>query len=146
VYIPLPTVATLSPETGPAGDGTAVTITGANLGEASAVDFGSSSATSFTVDSQNSITAVSGGDGDRGCDRDHAGGHQPDRLGRPVQLCGIATDGRVTVALRWSLHSPDLHFTAPNCTGITAVHLGSQLAPSRILALIPEGLLEKRWI
>lgn len=58
-YVAAPTVTGVSPETGPALGGSTVTITGTNLAEATAVDFGSSSATSVVVDSQNSITAVS---------------------------------------------------------------------------------------
>ena len=59
-YVLPPTVTSISPETGPAAGGTAVTITGTNLAEAgTAVHFGSSSAASITVDSQSSITAVS---------------------------------------------------------------------------------------
>ena len=58
-YEPPPTVTGVSTETGPAAGGTSVTITGTNLAEAPAVDFGSSSATSVVVNSSNSITAVS---------------------------------------------------------------------------------------
>jgi len=58
-YVPPPTVTGVSPETGPAAGGTTVTITGSNLAEATAVGFGSSSATSVVVNSDNSITAVS---------------------------------------------------------------------------------------
>lgn len=57
-YVPPPTVTGVSPETGPAAGGTAVTITGTNLAEATAVRFGSSNASSIAVNSENSITAV----------------------------------------------------------------------------------------
>jgi hypothetical protein len=57
-YVPPPTVTGVSPETGPAGGGTTVTITGTNLAEPSAVRFGSSNASSVAVNSENSITAV----------------------------------------------------------------------------------------
>ncbi len=40
-YVPAPTVTNVSPSAGPTGGGTSVTITGTNLGGASAVDFGS---------------------------------------------------------------------------------------------------------
>jgi hypothetical protein len=50
-------VGAVSPSSGPAGGGTQVTISGANLKRASAVSFGSTSA-SFTVDSPSSITAT----------------------------------------------------------------------------------------
>jgi hypothetical protein len=55
----LPNVTGLSPGGGPKTGGTTVTITGAGLGEASAVRFGSAEAASFQVNSPTSITAVS---------------------------------------------------------------------------------------
>jgi hypothetical protein len=58
-YEPPPTVTGVEPNHGPAAGGTSVTITGANLTGASAVRFGSTSATSFKVNSDTSITAVS---------------------------------------------------------------------------------------
>jgi alpha-tubulin suppressor-like RCC1 family protein len=56
---PPPTVTKIVPKTGPAGGGTTVTITGTDLNGASAVKFGSISASSFTVNSATTITAVS---------------------------------------------------------------------------------------
>jgi alpha-tubulin suppressor-like RCC1 family protein len=56
---PPPSVTGLSPSQGPQQGGSAVTISGANLGEATAVNFGTNPASSFTVDSASSITAVS---------------------------------------------------------------------------------------
>jgi hypothetical protein len=57
-YVPPPTVKALSPERGPTAGGTSVTITGTALAAASAVRFGSVNAASFTVNSAESITAV----------------------------------------------------------------------------------------
>ncbi len=54
-----PTVSAISPEAGPQAGGETVTITGTELAEASAVTFGSTAAKSFTVNSNESITAVS---------------------------------------------------------------------------------------
>jgi hypothetical protein len=56
---PAPEVAKVAPKSGPTTGGTTVKITGSNLAEASAVRFGSVEATSFTVNSPSSITAVS---------------------------------------------------------------------------------------
>jgi alpha-tubulin suppressor-like RCC1 family protein len=53
-----PTVANVEANHGPPAGGTSVTITGTNLTGATAVKFGSRTATSFTVNSQTSITAV----------------------------------------------------------------------------------------
>ncbi len=56
---PAPTVTKVSPSTGFTGGGTSVTVTGTNLSGASAVKFGSTNATSYTVNSSTSITATS---------------------------------------------------------------------------------------
>jgi hypothetical protein len=56
---PAPTVKKLSVKTGPAAGGTTVTLTGTGFTGASAVRFGATDATSFTVNSATSITAVS---------------------------------------------------------------------------------------
>jgi YVTN family beta-propeller protein len=53
-----PTVSSISPASGPEAGGTSATITGTNFTGATAVDFGSTPATSFTVNSDTSITAV----------------------------------------------------------------------------------------
>ncbi len=58
VRLPPPTVTNVKPNQGPTTGGTSVEITGSNFTAASAVRFGSSSA-SFTVSSATSITAVS---------------------------------------------------------------------------------------
>lgn len=55
---PMPAVTGLSPEKGPAAGGNTVTITGANLEEASAVKFGSVLASEVRVLSPTSVTAV----------------------------------------------------------------------------------------
>ena len=54
-----PAVNQVSPMEGPLEGGTSVTITGLNFTNASAVTFGSTAATSFTVNSSTSITAIS---------------------------------------------------------------------------------------
>jgi hypothetical protein len=53
-----PAVTSITPTRGPSGGGTPVTISGCNFTGASAVDFGTNAATSFTVNSDTSITAV----------------------------------------------------------------------------------------
>lgn len=54
-----PTVTALSPGTGPAAGGTSVAITGTNFTGVTGVSFGSTAASSFTVNSTTSITATS---------------------------------------------------------------------------------------
>ncbi|MGD0381748.1 MAG: IPT/TIG domain-containing protein, partial [Acidimicrobiales bacterium] len=53
-----PTVTSVSPSSGPTSGGTSVIITGTNFTGASAVDFGSTPATGFVVNSATSITAT----------------------------------------------------------------------------------------
>jgi hypothetical protein len=55
----VPTVTAVSPNGGPPAGGTSVTITGTNLTGASAVAFGGTAATQFTVNSATKITATS---------------------------------------------------------------------------------------
>jgi len=54
-----PTVTTVAPSTGPPGGGTIVTIIGTNFNGATAVTFGATKATFFTVNSSTSMTATS---------------------------------------------------------------------------------------
>jgi hypothetical protein len=58
-YMPRPTVTSVAPNLGPAGGGTAVTVTGTTFTPGTAVTFGSSSATGIIVNSSTSITAIS---------------------------------------------------------------------------------------
>jgi hypothetical protein len=58
-YVALPAVNEVSPSEGSVAGGTTVTISGKHIGEASAVKFGSVAAGSVTVNSPESITAVS---------------------------------------------------------------------------------------
>ena len=64
-YVPVPTVTALSPTSGPEAGGTTVTITGTHfqgfsgVGGVTAVKFGATDATSFTVSSDTSISAHS---------------------------------------------------------------------------------------
>jgi hypothetical protein len=53
-----PIVTGISPSVGPAAGGTGVTITGSNFTGATAVNFGATAATSFTVNSTTKITAI----------------------------------------------------------------------------------------
>ena len=57
--LPPPDVTGIAPATGPSTGGTTVTITGTNLANASAVDFGSVQLTSFLSDTANEITLLS---------------------------------------------------------------------------------------
>lgn len=56
---PPPTLTGVSPDTGAVGGGTSVTVTGSNLGSATAVDFGPGNPGTITADSSSSVTATS---------------------------------------------------------------------------------------
>src|SRR6266403_5517724 len=56
--VPSPSVTSISPNSGPTAGGTPVTITGNNFTGATAVRFGGTAATSFTVNSATAITAT----------------------------------------------------------------------------------------
>ncbi|MCX6953868.1 MAG: IPT/TIG domain-containing protein, partial [Verrucomicrobia bacterium] len=58
-FVAAPTIASLSPTSGLPAGGTSVTLTGTNLTGATAVNFGTTTATAYTVDSATSITATS---------------------------------------------------------------------------------------
>ena len=58
-YIAAPTVTGISPASGPPAGGTAVVITGTNLTAATAVKFGATNATGYTVNSATQVTATS---------------------------------------------------------------------------------------
>ena len=75
-FVPAPTIASLSPNSGTTLGGTTVTISGANLTGASSVTFGGVAATSFVVVSGTSITAVtpSGAEGAQDVSVTTAGG------------------------------------------------------------------------
>ncbi|WP_111619789.1 IPT/TIG domain-containing protein [Paenibacillus pabuli] len=57
-YIAMPTITSMSPTSGPTTGGTTVTLTGTNLTDATAVKFGATEATSYTVNSATQITAT----------------------------------------------------------------------------------------
>ena len=57
-YVPAPTVTAVSPASGSSLGGSTVTLTGTNFTGATAVTFGSTAATGFTVNSATQITAI----------------------------------------------------------------------------------------
>jgi len=94
---PPPKVTKIVPTSGPAAGGTSVTIVGSGFSGASAINFGATGAASFTVNSNNSITAVS-----------------------PAETSGIV-DLRVTAPGGTSalVTSDHFKFVAPTITGLS---------------------------
>jgi hypothetical protein len=91
--VPPPTIMALSPNSGPTGGGTVVTLTGTNFSGATRVAFGTATATAYNVASDTSITATAppGWYGGPYCDHGQRG---LDRLlGRPLQLRAHTTRG-----------------------------------------------------
>ena len=58
LYLPVPTITSVSPKAGPQAGGTKVTIVGAGLGSATALHFGAAAATGLTRVSVSELTAV----------------------------------------------------------------------------------------
>ncbi|OBT44743.1 hypothetical protein VE00_05310 [Pseudogymnoascus sp. WSF 3629] len=57
-FQPAPVISSITPTSGPTTGGTVVTITGADLIDTIGVNFGTTPATTFTVDSDNTVTAT----------------------------------------------------------------------------------------
>ncbi|MEV6326077.1 IPT/TIG domain-containing protein, partial [Nocardia sp. NPDC051787] len=57
-FVPAPTLGSVNPDSGPATGGNTVTLTGTNLTRTTAVRFGATPATSFTVVSSTEVTAI----------------------------------------------------------------------------------------
>lgn len=58
-YVAVPTVTSITPSSGPSTGGTAVAITGTGLSDVTAVTFGATAASGYTVNSPTQITAIS---------------------------------------------------------------------------------------
>jgi hypothetical protein len=128
---PLPTVTGLSPNNGPSGGGTSVTITGTNFTGATAVNFGASAAT-FTLNGPTSITATSPpGSGSVNVTVTTPGGTS---VAGGATLFAYATSGPAVTAVSPNTGPPgggtSVTITGTNFTGATAVSFGSTPATS----------------
>ncbi|MFJ3953849.1 beta strand repeat-containing protein [Streptomyces libani] len=142
VSAPVPVLTSVAPNSGPAAGGTTVTLTGAGLATTTAVRFGATPATSFTVVSDTHVTAVApAGTGTVQITATTPGGTSNGLSytysGAPA-LSGISpnqgsTSGGNTVTL-----------TGTNLTGATSVLFGATpgtsvtvVSPTQITAVVP---------
>ncbi|WP_245560280.1 IPT/TIG domain-containing protein, partial [Nocardia asiatica] len=113
-YIPAPALTLAAPTTGPEAGGTTVVITGTDLTGATAVNFGATPATSFTIDSPTQITATA-----------------PAGTGT-VQITTITTGGTSNGVAFTYIPAPALALavpsTGPESGGTTVVLTGTSLA------------------
>jgi IPT/TIG domain-containing protein len=109
-YLPAPVITAITPANGPVQGGNTVTLTGENFTSVAAVTFGSTPASSFTVVSGTTMTAVV------------PGGNPPG----PVQVTVATSSGTSNGFAYFSLTPPAVSTVAPNqgpTTGGTAVTL-----------------------
>jgi hypothetical protein len=119
-----PVVTGISPALGPATGGTQVTITGAGFTGATAVNFGNTPATSFSVVSDNQITATSpAGAGTVDVTVVTAGGTSATSSADEF-IYGLAVTG-LTPTLGSPAGGTQVTITGGGFTGATAVHFGS---------------------
>ncbi|WP_328327891.1 MULTISPECIES: IPT/TIG domain-containing protein [unclassified Streptomyces] len=143
-YAPTPTLTSIAPGQGPVSGGTTVILTGTGLTGATAVTFGSTPATSFTVNSATRITAVTpAGTGAVPVTVTTVGGTSGPvyffYLSAPALLAVSPTQGPVS-------GGTTVTFTGTDLTGATAVTFGSTPATSftvnsntQITAVTPAG-------
>ena len=108
-----------------------MTITGTSFTGATAVKFGTTAATTFTVNSSTSITATSpAGTGTVDVTVTTAGGTSPTSCGRPVHLRGAPTVTRSARPAARPPAGPSVTITGTSFTGATAVNFGPTAATS----------------
>ncbi|MES2835159.1 MAG: IPT/TIG domain-containing protein [Pseudomonadota bacterium] len=146
-YVPAPTVTSVSPTVGPTGGGTTVTITGANLLNATAVTFGATPATGFTVNGATSITATApAGTGTVDVRITTVGGTSATNAGDQFTYVAAPTVTSISPTAGPVGGGTAVTLTGTNFTGVTAVTFGATPAtgftfnsPTSITATAPAG-------
>ncbi|MGK8508114.1 beta strand repeat-containing protein [Nocardia asiatica] len=143
-YIPTPTLASATPDTGPETGGNTITLTGTNLTGTTTVTFDGTSATSFTVVSDTQITAVApAGTGPADITVTTTGG-----TSNPIGYTYIPAPTLASVAPGSGPETGGntVDFTGTGFTGATAVTFDGTAAvaftvisDSRITAVVPAG-------
>jgi hypothetical protein len=134
IFVPPPTVTSLTPTAGPSTGGTAVTITGTNFKGSNftttSVKFGSTTAASFTVTSSTTIKAVT---------KAHAAGTVTVSVTSAGGTATSATDFKFVAAPTITSFTPGtgttsggvtVTITGTNLTGATAINFGTTTAAS----------------
>ncbi len=129
-YVAAPTVTSITPSSGPTVGGTSVTIAGTNLTGASAVSFGGTAATTFTVDNANQITATAPAHAAGAVDVTvtTAGGTSATNLGDAFTYVAAPTVTSVTPSSGPTTGGTSVTIAGTNLTGASAVSFGGTAA------------------
>jgi alpha-tubulin suppressor-like RCC1 family protein len=144
---PCPGITSITPRIGRVRGGTSVTITGTNLSGATAVKFGANNATSFTVNSETSITAIApAGTGVADVRVSTAHGTSPEHGADQLTYKAGPVITKLTPNVGLTSGGTVVTITGANFTGTTAVAFGANSATSftvnsesTITAVAPAG-------
>jgi len=127
---PVPTVAAVSPASGPSSGGTKVTIMGSSFEGVSSVHFGSSAATSFIVESPETISAVApaGALGTVDVTVTAAAGTSPTGTADRFSYVGPPTVAKLSVKTGAGAGGASVTITGSNLQGATSVSFGGNAA------------------
>ena len=126
-----PAISAISPSAGPPTGGTLVTVTGFNFGATSAVMFGSTPASSFTVNSSTQITATSpAGSSYHNISVTNPGGTSPAVTADQFTWYATATITAISPSSGPLAGGTTVTVSGSGFTGVTAVYFGSTRAPS----------------
>jgi hypothetical protein len=148
---PIPTVTGISPTNGITAGGTSIIITGTNFTGATAVKFGSTNATGFTVNSNTQITAISpaGAAGSVDITVTTAGGTSATSASDQFTYVAAPTITGISSTSGPATGGTNVNITGTNFTGATAVKFGSTNATgftvnsaTQITATSPAGSAE----
>jgi hypothetical protein len=128
-YVAVPTVTAVSPSTGPVAGGTSVTITGANFTGATAVMFGTTATSSFTVNSATNITAIApAGSGTVDVTVTTAGGTSATSAADQYTYVAVPTVTAVSPNSGLTTGGTVVTITGANFAGATAVNFAATAA------------------
>jgi len=145
-YVSPPTVTSVTPASGPSSGGTSVVIAGTNLTGASAVSFGGTAATTFTVNNPSAITATAPAHAAGAVDVTvtTAGGTSATGAGDQFTYIGPPTVTSVTPSSGPTAGGTSVTITGTGFTGASAVKFGTTAAttftvnnPTQITATAP---------